>query len=451
MQHQRSFRKDARAIFDAAIRAVQPGPAIRRSLRVEGDRLFVSTSNGNEGFSFDLNRFSRVLLVGCGKASVQMAEAITELLGERIQGGVVVTKYGHAQGATRIGSVEIIEAGHPVPDQAGFEGAKRAMRVLEKADPHTLVIAPISGGGSALWPLPVDGISLEELRVTNELLVASGASIDEINCIRKHLSAIKGGKGAQAAFPAHVLALAISDVIDDNLSTIASGPFAADETTFKNSSQIIEKYSLTDLLPARVLGFLTRGANSSSFETPKAGDPIFERCRSIICARNDLALQEASRCAQDLGYQPFIISSSLAGDLHEVSGILSGRIHSETQNNDRPICILSGGEPTVRLPKNHGKGGRNQQLALLVANKISGRHPIGFLSGGTDGTDGPTDAAGGFVDNTTVETAEKVGISIDDHIRRFDCYGALRKLGGLVVTGPTGTNVMDIHIGLISK
>jgi glycerate 2-kinase len=437
-------------IFRAALAAVDPAAAVRRFVRLDGEQL-VAGSGCSERAICRTADCRSIWLVGCGKAGAPMAAAVAQLLGERISGGVVVVKNGH-RGACDSRRVRVLEACHPVPDAHGLAGAREVLSVLHGAGPDDLVIAVVSGGGSALWPLPAEGITLEAKQETTSLLLGCGADIHEVNCVRKHLSGIKGGWAARHALPATVLMLAMSDVVGDDLDVIASGPFSSDRSTFAQAIAVVDKYGLRTGLPQSVRVRLESGSRGEVTETPKPGDRCFCRVSQFVCASNAMALAGASVAARELGYEPVTVASNLSGDVGTASRVLVAeikRVVSSLPGGQR-VCILAGGETTVSLGKSVGKGGRNMEFALMAAPQLVGmENEVTMLCCGSDGTDGPTDAAGGFADRTTVRRAGAVGLDVADALARHDSYPLLGAIGDIIITGPTMTNVMDIDIVLI--
>lgn len=434
-----ALREDATAIFRAALEAVDPAAAIKRHVRRERDQLRVGDR------SYDLARLRRIFVLGAGKAGAPMAAAVEEILGERITAGVVTVKAGHG-GPTRI--VRIQEASHPVPDAAGLAGAQAILDLAKGAGADDLVIALISGGGSALLPLPVRGITLEEKQQVTKQLLACGATIQEINAVRKHISAVKGGQLARAAAPAQVLTLVLSDIVGDPLDAIASGPTAPDGTTFREALAILDRCGIRGAVPPAVGEYLEAGAAGRVPETPKPGDPLFQQVHHRIVANNAQALEAAAAAAAARGYRPLILASGIQGEAREVAKVLAALL-LEVRATGRPIeppcCLVAGGETTVTL-HGKGRGGRNQEMALAAAFPLEGAAGILFFSAGTDGTDGPTDAAGAVSDGQTVPRGRAAGLDPARHLAENDAYSFFRALGDLVVTGPTRTNVMDIHL-----
>lgn len=397
---------------------------------------------------YSLDDFRSILVVGAGKATAAMAGAVEELLGDRLAGGHISVKYGHGTPLTR---VTVGEGGHPVPDEAGEENTREILRILEGAGEDDLVFCLLSGGGSALLPAPAQGITLEDKQEITRRLLESGAAIGEMNAVRKHLSRIKGGNLARETSPARVVSLILSDVVGDDLGTIASGPTAPDPTTFSDCEGIIERYSLSEVIPRNVRDRIAAGVAGTVPETPKPGDPIFTRVHNLVVGSNRLALEAARDAARELGYRPVILSSEVAGDVEDFSAAVE-RAVKEVELSGKPVsppaCLLWGGETTVKI-RGSGTGGRNQELALRVAVRIAGRRKVSFLSGGTDGTDGPTDTAGAFVDGETVSRAEKMEVSPLVSLENNDSFTFFNKVGGHLYTGPTGTNVMDLYLALV--
>jgi glycerate 2-kinase len=426
MKH--NLRRDARAILMAALAAADPTAAVEQVLRARQD----------------LDKYERIFVVGAGKAGGTMARAVEHLLNGRISAGCVNVKDGDTA-KTRI--VELRPCGHPVPDERGFNGARRIAEICTEAGDNDLVICLLSGGASALMSWPAPPITLGEKQETTKLLLASGANIHEINAVRKHLSSIKGGQLARLAAPAHVLSLILSDVVGDDLDVIGSGPTAPDASTFEEAFAVLEKYELRDRVPGRVRERMKNGAR----ETPKAADPLFENVENIVVGSNQKSLESAARAAKDLGYRTLILSSTIEGETKDVArmhGAIARQIRTYEQPVRPPVCVISGGETTVTMRNgNAGKGGRNQEFALAAAIEVAGLEDILILSAGTDGTDGPTDAAGAVADGTTVARANS---KASDALRDHDAYPLFEELGDLITTGSTGTNVMDLHLILVS-
>ncbi len=418
-----NLRKAAIQIFRAALKAADPAEAVQRH------------------FAIPAATFEHIFVVGAGKAAAPMAQAIERMLGKRITRGLVNVKHGHALKLSRI---EQNECGHPVPDEAGVRGAQRIATIAREATERDLVICLISGGASALMPLPAPPITLAEKQATTNLLLACGASIHEINAVRKHISAIKGGQLAALASPARVVSLILSDVIGDNLDVIGSGPTSPDASTFAQARSVFEKYGIWTKAPRAVRQRLDSGSRGEIPETPKSLSNVENR----IIGSNGLALEAAAVAAKELGFKTLILSSSIEGETREIAG-MHAAIAREIRQSGHPLrppaCLISGGETTVTL-RGKGKGGRNQEFALAAAVGIAGLKNVLIFSAGTDGTDGPTDAAGAQSDGKTFERGPEA-------LRRLannDSYNFFAALKDLIITGPTGTNVMDIHLILVS-
>ncbi len=440
MDHKR--RKLLERIFFAGLEAVDPEAAVHRSVHRSGSLLRVG------GSDFDLDRFRRVLLVGAGKGTAPMAKAVEEILGDRLTGGWIIVKYGHG---APLEKVRTFYAAHPVPDQSGLEAAEAILDHLEGCTAEDLVLCAFSGGGSALFPAPHPRISFHDKRETTRLLLRCGATIGQINALRKHLSRVKGGGLARTAHPATLVSLFLSDVIGDRLDVIASGPTVPDSSTFRDCIQIIEHYGLGGAVPRGVLELLREGVAGLLPETPKKGEPVFERVRNVIVGSNRAALEAAAREAASLGFTPLILSAGIEGEAREVGRVLAA-VAREVKVSGHPVappaCILAGGETTVTL-RGDGKGGRSQELALAAAIALEGWEGISMLSAGTDGTDGPTDAAGAFADGEVCARAREMGLDPWDYLAGNDSYVLHDRLGNLLRTGPTRTNVMDIVCILI--
>jgi glycerate 2-kinase len=422
---EQQLRRDALAIFRAALAAADPADAVTRHLK----RL-------------DLSRYRDIYVIGAGKAGASMAQASERVLGRRIAAGFVNVKDGHTAKLRRI---QLHECGHPVPDARGVAGAERIAAIAESAERDDLVVCLISGGASALLPAPAPPITLEEKQTVTRLLLACGANIHEINAVRKHISRIKGGQLARLASPATVESLLLSDVIGDDLDVIGSGPTAPDASTFANAAAIFDKYGIADRVPASIRDRIARAET----ETPKPGDPLFRRVRNTVVGSNRLALDAAARRAKDLGYRTLILSSEIEGETREIAR-MHAAIARELVHTGRPVkppaCIITGGETTVTL-KGDGLGGRNQEFVLAAAVDIAGLSNVVVFSAGTDGSDGPTDAAGAIADGHTLTRNPDARRYLDanDSYRYFDV------LGDLVKTGPTHTNVMDVRLILAGR
>ena len=432
-----SRRREIVQIMQAALDAANPTDAVLRFLGRQGRWLEVA------GRRYDLEEYDNIYVVGAGKASASMAMAIERVLGDRITEGVVNVKYGHIQPTQRI---VLHEAGHPIPDEAGIAGAQQIAALLAGAGERDLVICLISGGGSALMTLPVTGITLDDMRVLTDKLLRAGATINEVNTIRKHIERIKGGNLARLAYPARVVALILSDVVGNPLDVIASGPTVADSSTFAQAYGLVQRYQLEDELPGSIVQHLRRGAAGEIPDTPKAGDPALDRTQNVIVASNELAAHAAETHARKMGFNTMLLSTFIEGEAREVAKVFAA-IAKEIAAYDtplaRPACLIAGGETTVTL-RGQGKGGRNQELALAAALRIQGLDNVSIVSLATDGSDGPTDASGALAEGQTVQRAAACGLDAQAHLDRNDAYPFFAALHDLLLTGPTNTNVNDL-------
>jgi hydroxypyruvate reductase len=433
-----TLRKDSLSIFKAALLAADPVQAVLRHVRLKDTTLIAGRRR------YDLRRFDRIYVIGAGKASAMMALALERLLGKRITGGLINVKYGHT---ARLRRVEINECGHPIPDEQGVYGARRIMAIAASAGPNDVLLCVMSGGGSALLPFPVRPITLAEKQDATRLLLECGANIHEMNTIRKHLSAIKGGLLARAAEPAPVLSLLLSDVVGDDIGVIGSGPTAPDPSTFADALGIIDHYGLRGRLPRTVRERLERGCGGELEDTPKR----IENAQNLVIGSNRLAIEAAAAKAKQLGYRTLVLSTVIEGETRDVARVhvaIAKEILASGNPVKRPACILSGGETTVTI-HGAGLGGRNQEFALAAALDLDGIRDTGVLSAGTDGTDGPTDAAGAYADGNTVQRAKQTGREAKRYLMKNDSYHFFEALEDLIKTGPTGTNVMDVRIVLV--
>jgi glycerate 2-kinase len=433
-------RKEATEIFLAGVESVKPDNLIRRYVSVINNNLKI------DKLDFDLSTISNIYVVGAGKASAAMAQTIEHILGSRITEGHIITKYEHSVPLKFIGTTE---AGHPVPDDNGIKGTGKILSIVKKAEKDDLVICLISGGGSALLADVPEGCTLDDLKKVSSILLKTGANITEMNCIRKHLSAVKGGQLSRAAAPARVVSLILSDVIGDPLDVIASGPTAPDPSTFADALSIISKYNIGNEIPEHILQILKDGLVNKRQETLKKSDKILTLTTNLIIGTNKLALSTAQQKAESLGYDSHIITNNLDSDVSEVASYITELAkHVCNQKTSNKTCLLFAGEPTVKV-KGNGLGGRNQHLALMSAVLLKDIPDITFLSGGTDGSDGPTDATGAVVDSLTLQKAFDLGLNPEQFIENSDSYSFFKQAGGLIITGPTQTNVMDLMIALI--
>ncbi len=430
-------KADLDGIFQAGIKSVHAGRCIRNACHLEKDNLTVS------GRCFDLNAYSNIYVAGAGKATAAMALALEEILEDRINDGIISVKYGHT---AELKQIKMIEAGHPIPDQNGCRAAGMIMELADRATEGDLFICLFSGGGSALMPLPVAGVSLEDKQTLTQLLLSCGADIHEINTLRRCLSQVKGGGLATAVYPATLVTLMISDVIGDSPEVIASGPTVAAPDSYREAAMIIKKYSLENRVPSSVMNYLKASHTSVGVDVKR-----INRVHNVVIGSGLTALEAAKKEAEKRGYNTMILSSVVDGDTTIAAGVHAA-IAREVLNSGNPVtlpaCILSGGETTV-VVKGQGRGGRNTEFALSMALMISGLSGVSFLSAGTDGTDGDTDAAGAICDSTTVTLAEQKGLSAVHYLDDNDSWHFFKALDDLVVTGPTDTNVMDLRVLLI--
>ncbi len=422
------------------------------ALRSVNSAILVKEHMNNVQREFDRGKFNNLLVIGFGKASYQMACAVEEVVGSGlITESVVITKYGHARKdvtATEddeLCRIKVFEAGHPIPDENGIIAAEQVIDLIKDADDRTLVLCLISGGGSALFVKPYAGISLKDKQKVTELIMNAGADITELNSVRKHISMVKGGRLAEIAYPAGVTSLIISDVIGDILDVIASGPTSPDNTSFSDALSVVSKYDLTNKVPGSVLDLLNKGREGLIPETPGVEDPVFNKVDNIIIGNIQMAIEAARDAAEISGFSAEILSSEIKGEARDVGKWLAEKAKGIKAKRK---CLLSGGETTVTV-KGRGRGGRNTELALSFAMEIEGLEGISMLSGGTDGNDGMTDAAGAIVDGRTVKRARELGLDPEWYLDNNDSYNFFRQTGSLLITGPTGTNVMDLQIILI--
>ncbi len=412
-------KRHALQIFRAALEAADPDRAVTRHLKFDGRTLIAGRKR------YRLADFNRIQIIGAGKASAAMARAVERILGRRVSGGFINVR----DSSVRLRRIELNESGHPVPDERGWNGARRIAEIARAANESDLLICAISGGASALMPLPADPITLAEMQETTRQLLACGATIHELNTVRKHVETLKGGQLAQLAAPATILALILSDVVGDDLDVIGSGPTVADSSTVADAAAVFEKYRIKPL---------------PLHETPKHLD----RVQNVIVGSNRQAIDAAAAQARALGYRTLVLSTFIEGETREVASVhaaIAKEILASGRPVRRPACILSGGETTVTV-RGSGMGGRNQEFVLAAALALEGTRSVTIFSAGTDGSDGPTDAAGAIADETTLRR----GVDGRAFLKENDSYRFFERVQGLVKTGPTGTNVMDIRILLVS-
>ena len=452
------LRADAEAIFRAAVERVDPLSMMRRLLKIEGDVLTVVTEQVEA--AYDLSAFDRLLVTGMGKATARMALGLEAILGDRIHGGLVSVKAGHVE---RLGKIEVVEAGHPVPNASSVRAAERLLALSSGLGERTLVVTLISGGGSALLCAPArdrEGaplLTLAEKQEVTRALLACGATIQEMNCVRKHLSRIKGGRLARAYQPATSLNLILSDVVGDDLDVIASGPTVPDRTTFRDALAVLGRYGVAGRIPAAALRALEAGAAGAHEETPKPGDPAFARVKNVLVGTNAQALVAAEARARTLGYQTMVLTSRLTGEAKEAALVLLGISEDMAVSGfplRPPACLIAGGETTVTV-RGGGKGGRNQELALAFLAAQERRSPVPrpvvLLAASTDGNDGPTDAAGAFASPEIAARARALGLDPAAALAENDSYRFHERAGSLLRTGPTNTNVSDVAVLLVGS
>jgi hydroxypyruvate reductase len=439
----RDLHAVATALQQAALAAVEPAAAVHQYVRREGDTLIVADRH------YDLRDYERVFIVGGGKAAVPMATAIADALADRLTAGSIVTKYGHATGTQHsasstqypVPSIQILEAGHPMPDENSVRGAQAVADLARQATERDLVICLLSGGGSALLTLPVPGLTLADLQALTDALLRSGATINELNSVRKHWSRVKGGRLTRLIAPATLVTLVLSDVVGDPLDVIASGPTVPDPTAVADAQAVLERYGIWT---GRAVPFQ---------ETPKPGDPAFERVQHVIVGSNRLAAVAAVEQARQLGFGALLLSTYVEGEAREVARVaaaLAKGIRGHGDPLSPPACLVWGGETTVTM-RGEGKGGRNQELALASALALDGWPGVLVMALATDGTDGPTDAAGAIATGETVARARALGLDPQAALDANDSYPFFDALGGLILTGPTGTNVNDLLLVLVEE
>jgi glycerate 2-kinase len=430
-------------IFLAGVERVLPSSLITKELSIKNKRLVIGH------LSFSLTAIKNIYVIGAGKASGMMAAEVERILGNRITQGHIIVKYGHS---CSLKYIKITEAGHPLPDSNGFEATEAILKISGIASSKDLVICLLSGGGSALLTDFPEGSSAEEMMLVNDLLVNSGACIEEINAVRKHLSSVKGGQLARTVFPATIVSLILSDVPGDKLDVIASGPTAPDPTTFKQAMEVLERYNLMTNVPEGIKKYLEEGMKGNRPETPKQSDPVFKKTFNLIIGTNRLALEAAKLKAMEYNLNAVIVEDQLQGDISKVAEyIVDTALRFRNDKNEiKPVCLLFGGETTVKMT-GAGLGGRNQHLALLTAELIQNNPGITILSAGTDGNDGPTNAAGAVVDSDTFRNALSENINPVKFLSGFDSYHFFKMEGGHIITGPTMTNVMDIIVVIVES
>jgi len=434
----RSFLK---RLIVRGLDAVDARKAVGRAISRSGNELVIGRRR------YDLCRYERVVVLGAGKAAASMAQAVERQLGHWLEGGFVVVKHGHVVPTRRI---VVAEAGHPVPDRSGQRAAARLCAMAEELGRHDLLIVLLSGGASSLLPAPVAGVTLTDKQRTTQALLRCGASIREINTVRKHLSRIKGGRLAELT-KATIATLILSDVLGDDLSAIASGPTVPDHTTYQEAVAILKRYHIWRAVPQRVRRHLERGCQGFAHETPKPGASLFRRVHHHIVGNNLAAVTTVAHAARAAGLRTLVHKSALTGEARKEGqrfGILAKNIVRVCKPLQRPCCVVAGGETTVTVT-GKGTGGRAQEFAAAAALEIAGLDKVWVVAIGTDGTDGPTDAAGAVVDGLTMARAQRLSVDLKDALKQHNTYPALKRLHQLIVTGPTRTNINDLYLLLI--
>jgi glycerate 2-kinase len=427
-----TLRAAARAIFDAALAAGDARPLVLGAL----DAIHPPARG-------------RIIVVGAGKASGAMAAAMESALGDQVSGGVVAVKDGHLAPTRRI---RLLEAGHPVPDERGARAAAEILATARAAGADDLVVVLVSGGGSALTPAPAPPVTLADKQAVTRLLLAAGATINQLNAVRKHLSLLKGGQLARAAAPAHVHGLLLSDVIGNPLDVIGSGPTAPDASTYADALLILDRFGIRAKTPRSVIDRLERGARGDIPETPKPDDPMFRRVVNVVIGNNALVVDAAAARSAALGWAPFVLTRSLEGEAREVARDWAGlarRIKAGQGPVATPACVIAGGETTVTVG-GQGQGGRCQEFALAAAIELEGLDGVVMLAAGTDGSDGPTTAAGAVADGLSACRAREKGLDPREHLEDNDSHPLFACLGDLVITGPTNTNLLDLYLLLVA-
>ena len=430
-------KRIALTLMEEAIKSSDPYEAVSRALKLKGNKLIVRERE------FPIK--GKIYVLAFGKAACSMAKAVEDILGDRLEEGVAITKYGYALPLKKI---KVIEAGHPVPDENSMRGALAGVELAKKVDKDDILLVLISGGGSALFCLPEEGISLEDKIKTNELLLKSGAKIYEINTVRKHISKVKGGKLAKLV-KGTLISLILSDVVGDPLEAIASGPTVKDPTTFEDARRVLKVYGIWDKVPGSVRRYIEMGLKGEVEETLKEDLP---NVHNFIIGGVSIACESAKRKAEELGLKAYILTTTLEGEAKDVAialGSIIEEIYHRNRPFEKPVVLIAGGETTVTILGKAGLGGPNQEIALSIARKISGLRGTAVLAMDTDGTDGPTDAAGGLVDSYTLDVLKKEGIDVEEYLATHSSYDALKKAKALLITGPTRTNVNSIFIAVI--
>lgn len=436
------MRDDAYLILSEAINAVDPQACIYHNVRKEDQRLIIQNR------TYNISDYGHVYAIAFGKASISMSMAIESIMGTSLSGGIAITKQGAAES---LSIMDVFETGHPTPDAGSINAGRMIYEFLDKTGPEDLIIFLISGGGSSLVTYPRKGISVTDITKITVSLMRAGATINELNTVRKHLCLIKGGGLAKIVYPSESVSLILSDVVGDPLDVIASGPTVPDTSTFADFSEIVRRYNIV-LSPA-VEGLLEDGLEGVIEETPKFGDKVFEKASTYLIGTNALALAEAKNRAGKLGYNTMLLTSSVVGEAKEIARVFAAIAREERLREEPlplPACILAGGETTVTI-RGKGIGGRCQEMALAFGIEVSGLENVLLLAAGTDGNDGPTESAGAFGDGYTVQRGLDLQLDPYGELSDNNSYMYFKNTGDLIVTGPTGTNVMDIYIILVDR
>lgn len=429
------------AVLYAALQAADPRDAVRNSVRREGSRLVVGQA------SYELDAARRVLVIGVGKAVLSMAAGMAEVLGDRLDGGLLISKHAPVEGGMVLPeSLAVMVGEHPVPGEGSLAATRALATLLRDCHADDLIFCLISGGGSALMTMPQHDVPLSDLQELTKLLLASGATISEINCLRKHLDQIKGGGLARIAHPATMVTLVLSDVVGSPLSAIASGPTVADPSTYADALAVLERYGLAEQAPSGIRWALEEGQLGFRLETVKPGDPLLEKMQTVLVGSNEQSARAAVEEARRQGFTSMLLSSYVQGEARQVGELFGGILRQAAVSGDplpRPACLVAGGETTVAL-RGGGLGGRNLELALGAVEMVSGLERALLVTLATDGEDGPTDSAGAVVTGDTLQRAQSLGMAPDAYLRENNAYPFFEMLDDLILTGPTGTNVNDL-------
>jgi len=438
-----NLEKDINFIIHQSLLSVDPFLCVAEKMGIRGDDLFIFENK------IDLNKIDDIYVVGVGKAVIPMAKAVIDKIGNRITSGLLISKH-QIEKKNRVfeEKIQILYGGHPIPNRQSMESTKKLTSFLKEVNENDLIINLISGGGSALMTLPYEGITLDDIKYLTNILLKSGATIEEINTIRKHIDMIKGGGLARMTYPAHMETLILSDVLGDQISMIASGPTSIDQTTYSDAWRIINKYNIKNEIPESIINHLIKGMQGEAQETVKSGDDVLRKITNNVIGSLATAITSAEKAAKDSGYNTVILSTKLIGEAREVGKVLGSLLTNMVESDHlikKPACVIAGGETTVTILGN-GKGGRNQELALGAVGQIDNLRDCCLISIATDGEDGPTDAAGAFVTGRTKSRAKEKGLDHEQYLANNDAYNFFNITDNLVKIGPTGTNVNDLQL-----